>query len=150
MKVVLDTGCIDFFLHDTKYQYFKDKIREHEEIKGEIVTITIINYAERKAGLEKFARNKKYLQILEFLKIVCDNLFYISKETAEIYATLYHKIKDDSSSNVSDDERKRMQNDLWVASLCIEHSCKLYTDDKHFFKIKKIDNKLDFEYIPKE
>lgn len=150
MKAILDTGCIDYFLHDTKYKNLRGKIREHQEIRGDIVTITIISYAERKSGLSKHMEARKYLQIIEFLKIVEDDLLYISREAAEIYATLHHKIKNTPSSNVSDDERKRMQNDLWIASLCIKHSCKLYTDDKDFFKIKNVDDRLDFEYVPEE
>jgi len=60
MKIILDTGCIDFFLHNNKgkYRNFKEKIVQHE-MQDDIITTTIINYAERKAGLNKWIEEIK-------------------------------------------------------------------------------------------
>lgn len=170
MKIVLDTGCIDFFLHDLKYDIFKKKIVQHE-MQGDVITTTIINYAERKAGLNKWIEEtkfpkkevenqaqkerdrkiRKYRQILDFFDIIENDILYISKETAEIFANLRFKLKNDNSNNVSKGELKNMYNDIWIASLCIEYSCKLYTsNEKDFKKIKKVDSSLIFEHIQEQ
>lgn len=152
MIIVLDTGCIDFFLHNDKNKYkdFKKKIVKHEK-NGDTITTTVINYGERRAGLNKFMDTDKYKQIMEFLSTVekNDDLIFLSKKTAEIFADLRFKLKNNVDSNISKDELKSMHNDIWTASLCIEHSCKVYTDDKDFKKIKNVDKKFDFEYVAK-
>jgi predicted nucleic acid-binding protein len=178
MKIVLDTGCIDLFLEDRvkELSKFQKQIQEHE-LSGDDVCLTIINYAERMAGIkwwieelklpkkerENSAKEKRRSVIAKiqkfegFFEIVKENknILNFSYRTAEIYATLFKNVKLSVTKTFS--ERglkcfmKKMHNDLWVASLCIENSCKLYTCDKNDFeKIKDIENALNLEIIVKE
>lgn len=151
MIIVLDTGCIDFFLHDSKYKEFKRKIFEHEK-KGDTIATTIINYAERKSGLNKWIGDEKFKQIIAFFDTVKKNkdLLFLSEKTANLYADIHYKIKFQKNS-ISDGDLKSMHNDIWIASLCIEHSCKIYTSNKNDFKkIKEVDESLNFEYVAGE
>lgn len=173
MKIVLDTGCIDFYFHDDKdkYKNFREKII-NQELSGNEICVTIINYAERISGLNKWieeiklpkkemknpARIKrdqkiaKIKQIKDFFRIIEENrnVLYLSKKTAEIFANLQFRLKNNNSNNVQKGELKSMHNDIWIASLYIEHSCKFYTSNiKDFKKIKKINNNLNFEHILK-
>jgi predicted nucleic acid-binding protein len=174
--IILDTGCIDLLLcrEGGKYTSFQKKVKRHE-LKGRTIGTTIINYAERQSGLKKWEnqihfpekeiekeKNKaeeqrqyklaKIRQINDFFRIIDDNdsLFGITKNTAIIYANLFFEIKENFLSNVSKKERKSMHNDIWIASICLEHKAKLYTSNKKDFeKIKNIEPNLDVEYVEK-
>jgi len=159
--ILLDTGCIDLLLNRKGggLTDFQKIIKDHEQY-GNSVGTTAINCGERRSGLkawedqEYVKEDTKYLwrKILEFFVIVESRnmLFSPSNKTAEIYADLHYKMKSDKENNVQKGELKNMHNDLWIASICIENSAKLYTNDKRdMSKIKNIEPSLDIEYIQK-
>lgn len=170
MKIVLDTGCIDLFLKDRDGGYFSDfqqTIQKHE-LQGDDVCITIVNYGERMSGLKKILKEirfpkkeednsakkerdnkvRKINQIEQFLKIIKrnHNVLNISYKTAEIYSEIHHKLSI-TNNNISQGQLKSMHNDLWIASLCLESTCKLYTSDKDFEKIWYVDNNLNYKIV---
>lgn len=172
MKIVLDTGCIDLFLNNrvSELSDFQKQIQEHE-LSGDDICVTIINYAERMAGIKQWMseikfpkkeqnnsakKNRDYKiakikQIEDFFKILKENgnILNISNKTAHFYSDLHSKLSL-ANNNISKGELKNMHNDLWVTSLCLENSCKLYTcNNKDFEKIGNIDDSLNFEVIPK-
>ncbi len=154
--IILDTGCIDFLFdgeHEGLSQFTKKSIDN-----GEIVTTTVFNYAERESGFKHWER-QGYVQektryfwkkILDFFDILKENndLLYPSEKTAQIYADLHFALKNNKNSNVSKGELKNMHNDLWIASLAIEHTAIIYTKNKKDFeKIKIIDKRLRYKHL---
>ncbi len=159
--IILDTGCIDLLLNRKggKYSHFQKMVKQNERQGWEIGT-TIINYAERLSGVKEWENKKfihedtKYLwrKILNFFNVLIDKniLFHPSIKAGRFYADLHYKIKSSKKNNVQLEELKRMHNDLWIASICLEQRATLYTtNNKDFQKIKDIEPDFEFQYIKK-
>lgn len=80
---------------------------------------------ELRGGFRKGHKTSENYQILErFIAQDRVSVFYADEETIEIYANVW--------ADLSKKGTKIPTNDLWIASICLQHGCALATSDRHF------------------
>ena len=124
MRVALDTNRLtDLFQGDTA---LADQLGNCDE-----VWIPLVVLAEIKAGFYGGSQQDRNAILLRKLlaKPTVDVLLP-GRETAEQYARLFVQLKR-AGSPVPD-------NDLWVASLALEHDLTLITRDRHFQRVPQL------------
>jgi len=124
MRVALDTNRLtDLFQGDAALAEWLGTCEE--------VWIPLVVLAEIKAGFlggTKHRRNEALLQALLAKPTV--GVLLPARETAEHYARLFVQLKR-AGTPVPD-------NDLWIASLVLEHDLVLITRDRHFESIPQM------------
>lgn len=124
MRVALDTNRLtDVFRGDTDLAAFLESCDE--------VWLPLIALGEIKAGFYGSTRrtqNERLLQ--EFLSKENAGVLYPGRETAEHYARLFVQLKR-AGTPIPD-------NDLWIASIALEHDLRLITRDRHFDSIPQL------------
>ncbi len=99
--------------------------------KAHKIILTYITLVELRAGFKSGKRNavnEKNLQ--QFLNETRINIIYPDDQTTHHYASLFSQLRKQGTPIPA--------NDLWIASLVIQHDLILYTFDSHFKKIPQI------------
>ena len=99
------------------------------ERAADVLILPVVVYAELLAGFEYGSRKAQNLALLErFLAQPGIELLEITRYTASFYARVYASVR----------ARGKMipQNDLWIAALCLEYDCPLFTLDAHFSQLE--------------
>jgi tRNA(fMet)-specific endonuclease VapC len=124
MRVALDTNRLtDLFQGDAD---LAAKLGTYDE-----VWVPLIVLAEIKAGF--YGGTQQYrneLLLRTFLSKETVGILMPGRETAEHYARLFVQLKR-AGTPVPD-------NDLWIASLALEHDLVLITRDRHFERIPQL------------
>lgn len=124
MRVALDTNRLtDLFQGDAE---LADRLGECDE-----VWLPLVVLAEIKAGFyggSQQYRNETLLR--SFLAKPTVGILFPARETAEQYARLFVQLKR-AGTPIPD-------NDLWIASLVLEHDLQLITRDQHFERVPQL------------
>jgi tRNA(fMet)-specific endonuclease VapC len=108
-------------------------LRGNKDIKNildftDIISFSVISIGEIFAGFYLSKNIKKYLtEVEEFLNSPRLIIYNIDSETAEFYAKIVSELKLSGSPIPT--------NDIWIASLALQHGIKLFTTDNHFKKV---------------
>lgn len=125
-KVALDTDvAIKFLNGDENIANF---LLRHTEIYLPVIVVgeLIFGALNSKHTEQNLARHKKLIQRTKILEI--------SETTATIYAKTRLGLKRQG--------KPIPENDLWIASLCIEHKLPLLSCDKHFKDVDHLNLKF--------
>lgn len=124
MKVALDTNRLtDLFRGDGELAAFLGGCDE--------VGIPFVVLAEMKAGFLGGTRSAVNERLLaSFLTRETVVVLYADRETTEQYARLFVQLKR-AGTPVPD-------NDLWIASVCLQHDLALITRDRHFDEVPQL------------
>jgi tRNA(fMet)-specific endonuclease VapC len=99
---------------------------------AEEIALPFVVVAELRAGFAmgtKGAENERVLQ--RFLRKPHVRVLYPSDTTTRTYATLYRQLRQRGSPIPT--------NDLWIASLVVEHGLVLYSRDAQFRKLPQLE-----------
>jgi len=124
LRVLLDTNRLtDAFRGEP------DVVRTLESAAE--VWLPFVAVAEIKAGFAAGGRaehNEKLL--LRFLQLPGVALLYADRETLDVYARLFSQLRRAGTAVPT--------NDLWIASLAVQHQLPVMTRDPHFGRIPQI------------
>ena len=122
MEIVFDTNAISDFLDGN--QKLKKALLPYQRW---VLSVTVIgeyrfgiHCVRDKAEREKWLNHQE--KILRVLTINC--------ETAHFYSQIRNQLKKDG--------HPIPENDIWIASSCLEHELPLLTRDKHFSYIDRL------------
>jgi len=121
-RLALDTNTYTYFAGGDE-----EVLKLSRTLTG--VYLPVVVLGELLAGFEHGSRKAQNLALLErFLTQPGIELLEISRSTASFYARVYASVR----------ARGKMipQNDLWIAALCLEHDCPLFTLDAHFLQLE--------------
>lgn len=126
MRILLDTNRLTDALR--RERSVAALVEEADE-----VWIPFVALAEMKAGFlggdpRRRAHNEALL--LRFLRLRSVDVVYPDRETTEVYARLYLQLRQAGTPIPT--------NDLWIASLAIQHQLALITRDAHFAKVPQV------------
>ena len=100
-----------------------DAVATVESCAEVIVPFAVL--AELRGGFANGNRRAANDRILDaFLKKPFVSPIYADEETISVYAELFSELRRQG--------RVIPQNDLWIAAICVQHALVLYTRDKHF------------------
>jgi len=126
MRILLDTNRLT------------DALRRERSVAALVeeaaeVCVPFIALAEIKAGFlggdpRRRAHNESLL--LRFLRLRSVEVLYADRETTEVYARLFLQLRQAGTPIPT--------NDLWIASLAIQHELALITRDAHFAKVPQV------------
>lgn len=126
MRILLDTNRLT------------DALRRERSVAALVeeaaeIWIPFIALAEIKAGFlggdpRRRAQNESLL--LRFLRLRSVGVVYADRETTEVYARLFLQLRQAGTPIPT--------NDLWIASLAIQHELALITRDAHFAKVPQV------------
>ncbi len=118
MNLLLDTNCLtDAFRGESATVRIVEQAAE--------VWIPFVTLAEIKAGFlagNRTAENERLLH--EFLLLPGVALLYADRETTDVYARLFVQLRRAGTPIPT--------NDLWIASLAVQHQLLLLSRDEHF------------------
>ena len=124
MRLLLDTNrLIDVFRGESSVAHAVEGAEE--------VWLPFVALAEIKAGFlagRKSQENEKLLQT--FLRLPSVAILYADRETTEVYARLFVQLRLAGTPVPT--------NDLWIASLAVQHQLTLISRDEHFDKFPQI------------
>jgi tRNA(fMet)-specific endonuclease VapC len=124
VRILLDTNRLtDVFRGDAALIRIVESAR--------VVWLPFIALAEIKAGFlagKRAAANEVLL--LAFLQLPHVDVVYADHETTEVYARLFLQLRRAG--------RPIPTNDLWIASLAVQHQLVLVSRDEHFGKLPQI------------
>ena len=101
-----------------------DEVRDVAE-RADQILVPVVVVAELRAGFavgRKGTENEAFLQ--RFLATGGVDVLYLGDATTRTYASLYRQLRTQGTPIPT--------NDLWIASLVIEHNLALCTRDRHF------------------
>jgi tRNA(fMet)-specific endonuclease VapC len=126
MRVLLDTN------------YLTDALRQEPAITEAVETavevwVPFVALAEIKAGFQggnprRRAHNEALL--VRFLGLASVGVLYADQETTEVYARIFAQLRRVGTPIPT--------NDLWIASLAIQHQLTLFTRDSHFARVPQV------------
>jgi tRNA(fMet)-specific endonuclease VapC len=126
MRLLLDTNRLtDLLRGDAEVVEIVERAAE--------VFVPFVTLAEIKSG---FQGGKVRLQVhneallANFLVLPGVSAIYADRETTEVYARLYAQLRKAGTPVPT--------NDLWIASLAVQHSLSLFTRDRHFHRIPQV------------
>lgn len=124
MRIALDTNRLtDLFRGDGDLAAFLGRCDE--------VVIPFVVLAEMRAGFLAGTRSVQNERLLaSFLTRETVEILYPDRETTEQYARLFVQLKR-AGTPVPD-------NDLWIASVCLQHDLVLITRDRNFDRIPQL------------
>ncbi len=126
MRILIDTNRLtDVLAQDRRVAVVVEEALE--------VWIPFVTLAEMKAGFvggrtRHCAHNEALL--LRFLRLPSVGILYADRETTEVYARLFVQLRQAGTPIPT--------NDLWIASLAIQHELSLLTRDAHFRKTPQV------------
>ncbi len=126
MRILLDTNRLtDALRREASIATLVEEAAE--------VWIPFIALAEIKAGFlggdpRRRAHNEALL--LRFLRLRSVDIVYADRETTEVYARLFLQLRQAGTPIPT--------NDLWIASLAIQHQLALLTRDAHLAKVPQV------------
>jgi tRNA(fMet)-specific endonuclease VapC len=124
VRILLDTNRLtDVFRGDAASIRIVESARE--------VWLPFVTLAEIKAGFlagKRSATNEALL--LAFLQLPQVEVAYADHETTEVYARLFLQLRRAGTPIPT--------NDLWIASLAVQHQLLLVSRDQHFDKLPQI------------
>ncbi len=124
MKVLLDTNRLTDALRGEKAVV--EALERIEE-----VWIPFVTLAEIKAGFLAGKRRRPNEAALHaFLNLPGVGALYADRETTDVYARLYFHLRKSGTPIPT--------NDLWIASLAVQHQLILLTRDEHFDKLPQV------------
>jgi len=92
-----------------------------------------IPLAEMKAGFQAGATRRRADNeglLLRFMGLSAVGVLYADRETIEVYARLFAELRGAGTPIPT--------NDLWIASLAVQHQLTLATRDAHFAKVRQV------------
>ncbi len=126
MRVLLDTNRLtDALRRDPSVSDIVERAVE--------VWIPFVTLAEIRAGFlgghpRRRAGNEALLAA--FLRLPSVGVVYADRETTEVYARIFAQLKQGGTPIPT--------NDLWIASLAVQHQLAVVTRDSHFSKIPQL------------
>ena len=126
MRILLDTNRLT------------DALRQDESVaaiveQAEEVWIPFVTLGEIQAGFlgghpRRRAHNEALL--LRFLRLPAVGVLYPDRETTGVYARLFVQLRHAGTPIPT--------NDLWIASLAVQHQVTVVTHDAHFGKVPQV------------
>jgi len=93
--------------------------------RAQKISICAISIGELLSGFKAGSReNKNREELEEFLDSPRVQLHIVDENTAEFYAEIQNKLRSKGKPIPT--------NDIWIASIALQHGLKLYTNDQHF------------------
>jgi len=120
-RIILDTNAVSSFFSGSR------EIMTSLEEAGTIF-MSVIVMGELYAGFHggsQFKRNRDYLHA--FLKKPAVKMLAVSDETAEIFGSIKHRLREAGTPIPI--------NDVWLAAQAMETGAKLVTYDRHFLLV---------------
>ncbi|MES2971844.1 MAG: type II toxin-antitoxin system VapC family toxin [Patescibacteria group bacterium] len=119
LRVSIDTNSYDKFI-EGKATKLKEMV-----VGGCEILMPFIVVAELRAGFQKGNRmTKNYAKLDAFLASERVTVLFPNHETLEIYARLWAELALKGTPIPT--------NDLWIATLSLQYTCTLATNDRHF------------------
>ena len=124
MNVLLDTNRLT------------DALRGEPEVtaaleRASLIRIPFIALAEMRAGFLRGRRRRENEAVLSrFLALPGVDTLFADHETTEVYARLFVYLRNAGTPIPS--------NDLWIASVAVQHRLRLLTRDAHFRKLPQV------------
>ncbi len=123
-KILLDTSAYSAFMRN--HTLIKRAIQEADEI-----FLSPIILGELKSGFCKGKRTEKSLKELDaFLSSPRVSLLDMDLETSERYAIIINALWTSGTPVPT--------NDIWIASIAMQHGLRILTTDSHFLKISQV------------
>lgn len=125
MRVLLDTNCLTDGLRGADPELAR-KLEEAVEVHIPFVTL-----AEIKAGFlagRRTAENEGLLAA--FLRLPGVSVLFTDYQTTDVYARLFQQLRRAGTPIPT--------NDLWIASLAVQHQLMLLSRDEHFAKLPQV------------
>jgi tRNA(fMet)-specific endonuclease VapC len=124
MRVLVDTNRLtDVFRNDRSITRILEQASE--------VWLPFIAVAEIKGGFLVGSRPLANESLLNgFLRLPGVGILYADRETTEVYARLYLQLRRAGQPIPT--------NDLWIASLAVQHQLTLASRDEHFDKLPQV------------
>jgi predicted nucleic acid-binding protein len=98
---------------------------------ADIVYVPFVVLAELRAGFRAGSRGRRNEQVLQqFLSLPDVNELYPDAQTTRVFADVYSQLRKQGTPIP--------QNDLWIASLVIQHDLTLLSRDRHFDHLPQI------------
>ncbi len=126
MRVLLDTNRLTDLLRN-------DAVVVQAVEHATEVWLPFVALAEIKAGFlggspDRCAQNEAAL--LDFIKLPAVRVLYADQETTEVYARLFVQLRQAGTPIPT--------NDIWIASLAVQHQLSLLTRDAHFSRVRQL------------
>ena len=126
MRILLDTDRLIDALRQDKS--ITDLVEQALEVWIAFVTLGEIQAGFQSGHPRRLAHNEALL--LRFLGLPLVGVLYPDRETTGVYAHLFVQLRQAGTPIPT--------NDLWIASLAVQHQVTLLTRDAHFAKIPQI------------
>jgi tRNA(fMet)-specific endonuclease VapC len=126
MRILLDTNRLTDALRQD--QSITDLVEQALEVWIPFVTLGEIQAGFQGGHPRRRAHNETLL--LRFLRLPAVGVLYPDRETTGVYARLFVELRQAGTPIPT--------NDLWIASLAVQHQVTLVTRDAHFSKIPQI------------
>jgi tRNA(fMet)-specific endonuclease VapC len=124
MRLLVDTNCLTGALRGDSS--IVDAVERAEE-----VWIPFVALAEIKAGFAGGTRVTKNETLLQaFLRLPGVGVLFADRGTTDVYARLVTSLRRAGTPIPT--------NDLWIASLAVQHELPLLSRDKHFRKVAQV------------
>ncbi len=99
--------------------------------RAEMVLLPFVVLAELRVGFAIGAHGRENERVLQhFLSKPGVDVLYPSDTTTRVYASLYRQLRAQGTAIPT--------NDLWIASIVVEHELTLSSDDQHFRHLPQI------------
>jgi predicted nucleic acid-binding protein len=114
----------------TDFQRGESRVVEVLE-STETIVVPFVVIAELRSGFEFGSRARQNEAVLQqFLAEPGITTLFADAATTLVYAALYRHLKKQGTLIPS--------NDLWIASLCVQHNLPLFTRDSHFRRLPQL------------
>jgi tRNA(fMet)-specific endonuclease VapC len=124
MKIALDTNRYSDLARGAQ------EVRDHLE-RADAVFLPFVVIAELRCGFVGGRRTSENEQALaRFLDQPGAAVLYADNETTGHYASVFHQLRRQGTPIPT--------NDIWIASLCLQHDLTLYARDAHFDHIVQL------------
>ena len=125
MELLIDTNTItDLLAGDPAVARIPEHARE--------MWVPFVTLAEVKAGLAWGSRGAaKQVLFDRAMRVPGVSTLYADGDTVEVYARLFSQLRRSGSQIPT--------NDLWIASLAVQHGLTVFSRDKHFTRLPQLD-----------
>jgi tRNA(fMet)-specific endonuclease VapC len=124
VRLLVDTKCLTGALRGDATAV--DMLERAEE-----VWIPFVALAEIKAGFAGGTRAGANEALLHaFLRLPGVSVVFADRETTDVYARLYTQLRRAGTPIPT--------NDLWIASLAVQHELPVFSRDRHFRKVEQV------------
>jgi tRNA(fMet)-specific endonuclease VapC len=126
MRVLLDTNCLTDALRQEPAA--TETVERAVEVWVPFVALAEIKAGFQGGNLRRRAHNEALL--LRFLGLASVGVLYAEQETTEVYARIFAQLRRAGTPIPT--------NDLWIASLAVQHQLTLLTRDAHFARVPQV------------